>query len=56
MSVKFANCAKEKSEMFYRLCLLSGCNKIYIYFQCMKNIYEHLTIQIVPLYILNSLL
>ena len=54
MSVKFANCAKERNEMFSRLCLLSGCNKIY--FQCMKNIYEHLTVEIVALYILNSLL
>ena len=54
MSVKFANCVKERSEMLYRLGLLSGCNKIY--FQCMKNIYEHLTVEIFPLYILNSLL
>ena len=54
MSVKFANCAKERNEMLYRLCLLSGCNKIY--FQCMNNIYEQLTVEIAALYILNSLL
>ena len=52
--MKFANCAKERNEMFYRLCLNSGCNKIY--FQCMKNIYENLTVEIFALYILNSLL
>ena len=36
MSVKFSNCAKERSEMLYRLCLHSSCNKID--FQCMKNV------------------
>ena len=54
MSVKLANCAKERSEMFYHLCVHSSCNKID--FQCMKSIHEHLTGETVPLCILNSLL
>ena len=37
--------------MFYRLCVHSNCN--IIDFQCMKNIREHLTAEIVALYILS---
>ena len=54
MSVKFANCAKERIEMLYRLCLQSSFNKID--FQRMNSIYEHLSVEIVVLYISNSLL
>ena len=48
------NCAKERSEMFYHLCLHSSCNKVV--FPCMQNIQEHLTVEIVALCISNSLL
>ena len=47
MSVKLSICAKEKSEMLYRLCLHSVCNKID--FQCIKNIHEHLAVETVAL-------
>ena len=54
MPVTLANSAREKSEKFYRLCLHSSNNTID--FQCMKNVHEHLTVDIVVLYALNSLL